>query len=385
MKIVVCDITGRTINYNVALCEAIHDELEQGDSLEHWSAGLTKVYPFKTQVFTSFVPLKYRGSAKPIFRVLKALETLYAYIWIVFKLAFTKIDVFHLQWFPFITLGTTGSSIDIFFIKLMKAVSPKTKMVYTIHNLCPHKMKEEERAAYNPVYSKALRLFDEFIVHTERTKDEVVESLWLDANKIHVVYHGIFNPKDFTFEPINKLDGKVRIIAFGFHNPYKGTDIFTKALAELPTTLKERISVHICGEISDSYFEECNAPDVGIDIKWTKVFLPDNKLYQYINDSDIIVLPYRRISQSGVLLLALNTRRIIITSDLPTFKETLKGFPEDAFFKSEDPKDMARVIADYCNGNINTQSIMEAIENLNVLYSWSESAKKTIKLYKALV
>ena len=124
---------------------------------------------------------------------------------------------------------------------------------------------------------------------------------------------------------------------------------------------------------------------MGIDIKWTKVFLPDNKLYQYINDSDIIVLPYRRISQSGVLLLALNTRRIIITSDLPTFKETLKGFPEDAFFKSEDPKDMARVIADYCNGNINTQSIMEAIENLNVLYSWSESAKKTIKLYKALV
>lgn len=383
MRIVVCDITGRTINYNVALCEAIQEELGRDDSLEYWSAGLTKGYSFKTHVFPSFVPLKSRGRAKPIFRVIKAIETLYSYFGIVCKLAFTKIDVFHLQWFPFITLGTTGSSIDIFFIRLIKVVSPNTKMVYTIHNMCPHGMREEERAAYNPIYSKALNFFDEFIVHTEKTKDDVIESLGLEADKIHVVYHGIFKPKDFSFGPINKLDGKIRIISFGFHNPYKGTDIFTKALAELPGTLKDRISVRICGEISDAYFNECNLPEIGIDIKWIKTFLPDSELYQYINDSDVIVLPYRRISQSGVLLLALNTRRIIITSDLPTFKETLKGFPENVFFKSEDPKDMARVIEDYCTGKVNIHALLDAIDNLNILYSWSESAKKTINIYKA--
>ena len=34
MKIVVCDITGRTINYNVALCEALVEKIGPEDSVE---------------------------------------------------------------------------------------------------------------------------------------------------------------------------------------------------------------------------------------------------------------------------------------------------------------------------------------------------------------
>ena len=143
MKIVVCDITGRTINYNVTLCEAIYNEMEQSDTLEHWSAGLTKEYPFKTHVFTSFVPLKYRGSAKPIFRVLKALETLYAYIWIVCKLAFSKIDVFHLQWFSFITLGTTGSSMDNNLYYAYESCLSEDQDGLYYPNMCPHRCHTE--------------------------------------------------------------------------------------------------------------------------------------------------------------------------------------------------------------------------------------------------
>ena len=383
MKIIVCDITGRTLNYDVALCQAINNEVAGPDSIELWTT-CTQKYPIKTKKFCSIVPLRYRNSASIIIRLFKVIDTLGAYITSIVRIFVLKPSIFHLQWFPFLSLGTKGAVMDIAFIKLIKLVSPKTKLVYTIHNICPHSMKEEKRAHYNPVFSKGLSYFDHYIVHTERTRSDVCSIFNLDKRHVTTIYHGVFVPEGFCFSPLSLKKGKINIIMYGNQNWYKGTDILVDSLNYLDDYSKEVCHFTICGSIDKNYLLELQNKTNGRFINWIPNYLSDSDLYEAINQADIIVLPYRRISQSGVLLLALSTNRLIITSDLPTFKETLNGIEDRLFFKSEDPLDLARVIGLYANGKVDIDSLRFSLKKLKALYSWENSAKNTVALYKGL-
>ena len=92
-------------------------------------------------------------------------------------------------------------------------------------------------------------------------------------------------------------------------------------------------------------------------------------------------MPYRNISQSGVLLLALSYRKPILTSDLSSFKETLHGYPDDYFFKREDTQSLADMLTRFVNGDIDKKMLCGIIDTLNNKYSWKETAKATLRAY----
>lgn len=384
MKIVVADITGRTLNYDYALCEAISECISAEDIIEFWGPVREHTQKLKVRSFGSIVPSRYKTSTKTIVRMLKAFDTVIAYMKILFFVLRHKPDVFHLQWFPFLSIGKQGAGVDIFFIKLIKMRAPSLKMVFTIHNMCPHGMSEQDREDYNPLFTRALRLFDHFVVHTERTKEEVIDTFGLEDDTISLVYHGVFKPKGVFFERKEWNENSIRLIMYGSQNWYKGTDVFVEALSLLPLEVRKRIKVSICGIIDSDIKEKCKAINTGCEIEWMSFYLDDELLYGKIRESDIIILPYRRISQSGVLLLAIATKRLIITSNLPTFMETLKGYDEKLFFESENPQSLSDIICKYVNGEINRYKILNTLETLENIYSWDESAKKTICLYNRI-
>lgn len=385
MRVVISDITGRTLNYDYALCEAISECLSSQDQIEFWGPVRNHGEKLLVRSFGSVVPGRYKASTNIVVRVLKAFDTVWAYLKICFLVLKAKPDIFHLQWFPFLSLGIRGASIDMFFLKLIRLCSRRTRMVFTIHNMCPHGMSEKDRSDYNPIFSKALKLFDHFVVHTEKTKQEVMECFDLKEKQVSLVYHGVFRPKGVSFKRRDWDENNIKLIMYGSQNWYKGTDIFVEALALLPTETKKRIKVSICGSIDKDTNEKCMTVSTGCDIDWMTYYLDDDLLYKKISESDIILLPYRRISQSGVLLLALATKRIIITSDLPTFKETLKGYNDDMFFVSESPQSLSQLICKYVNGDINRKNTIDKLEALSELYSWDESANRTVCVYKGLI
>lgn len=385
MKIVISDITGRTLNYDYALCDAISERMDKTDVVEFWGPDREHNDKLKVRSFGSIVPSKYKTSTNTVVRLLKAFDTILAYIKILLWVIKEKPDVFHLQWFPFLSLGTTGASIDMFFMKMIRKCSPQTKGVFTIHNMCPHGMSENDRAGYNPIFTKVLSLFDHYVVHTEKTKEEVIDAFNLKEEKVSLVYHGVFKPKGVVFERKQWDYKNVKLIMYGSQNWYKGTDVFVEALSLLHADVKKRIHVTICGSIDQEISSKCNAINTGCDIDWMSYYLEDDLLYQKISESDIIILPYRRISQSGVLLLAIATKRLIVTSNLPTFKETLKGYNDEMFFESEKPQSLASLISKYVKGELDRDNVLRILESLEELYSWGESAKKTINIYKTII
>ena len=99
-------------------------------------------------------------------------------------------------------------------------------------------------------------------------------------------------------------------------------------------------------------------------------------------DSDVLVFPYRNISQSGALLLALAFGKLMIVSKLPSFIETLEGFPEDSFVDVNSVESLQKAIISHIDKE--DTAYKQIISFLQQKYSWENSAKKAIELYNSL-
>lgn len=377
MDIFVIDISGKVTNYDIALCEALTNDADR--NVEFLCPLYNERPACRVKRLVNLVPQKYKSIEHLWKRVLKLLELTINYIIVTVLIAVKRPDIVHIQWFPLLEF----SSVEIHIIRFFKIFSPKTRVIWTLHNLHPHEASESKKAMYAKRVRSMSRLIDAFIVHTEKTKKDINDYYDIDLNKISVVHHGIFVPQDFIPSP-NSFSKSICFIIYGNLSHYKGLDIFVDAFKCLPDSYKQRIHGVIAGGIIDKNLcKRLQDESVNLNIEWHPYFLPERELYERINNSNVIVLPYRRISQSGVLLLALYFRRCILTSDLPSFKETLHGFTDDMFFESENPQSLAQLMMRYADGEIDIQKQYHVIEQLNIQYSWEKAAQKTMKVYNA--
>jgi glycosyltransferase involved in cell wall biosynthesis len=313
--------------------------------------------------------------------VLKIIEAAFNYLTVLLRVVINKPDVVHFQWFPLLDYV----SVEVLFVRLLGLLSSKTKLVLTVHNVYPHNFTTSQKQSYRKRFISISRLVDLVIVHTNDTKCQVMKEFLLDDAKIRVVHHGVFIPKQFT-PSINTYNGGVSFIMYGNMSEYKGVDLFVEAFTLLPESYKKRAHGVIAGVIPNKdMYERLRAESKSLNIEWYPYFLPEQELYEKIDNSNVIVLPYRQISQSGVLLLALYFKRIIITSNLPAFKETLEGFTDDMFFESDNPASLSLLFQKVIDGKIDLERQKEAIKALNIKFSWAKAAEDTIKVYHTLI
>ena len=372
MKVILLDISGKVVNYDLALFEALNKESEY----------ISIEYYIPSHGLLSLIPKKWQYSLNIGKRVVKVVEGLLNYAFTCVKVACSKPDVLHMQWLPFMEF--VGWEFTI--LKCLRWLSPKTRLVLTIHNVYPHDMDDVRKRSYNERFRKACSLIDAFIVHTKISKEDVIREFGLSAEKVHVCCHGVFEPKGITISSDFRKDGKLHILQFGGQSYYKGTDLLVDAVCKLDEERKKRLETHRVGGMSQSFLTELKAKDIDSIITWKAYFLTDEELYQEINAADLIVLPYRNISQSGVLLLSIFFGKLIICSDLPSFKETMHGdegigLDDSPFFKSEEADSLRELLKTYIDGSIDEEAVRKRIKHLKSLYSWQSAAKATMKVY----
>lgn len=369
------DISGKVEKYDEALFYAMASVTSK--------RSVVLKYPGKGLI--TLVPRKFKNSTNIIKRLTKVVESLLNYILTIAKVSYKNPDVLHLQWLPFIEFN--GWEIPI--LKWIKKLSPQTRLVLTVHNIYPHNMSKEAKLSYNKRFRKASSFFDAFIVHTEISKQDVVHEFGIAPNRVNVCCHGVFEPDGLNLNTECRKDGKLHILQFGGQSFYKGTDLLVDAICGLDELHKSKIEIHIVGGISRSFLEELKVKDKESIINWKAYFLDDDELYKEINDSDIVILPYRAISQSGVLLLSIFFGKLIICSNLPSFVETMRGEDGDGlddsiFFNNEDVESLRNLLVRYIDMNVDEGAVRDRVQKLKKLYSWESAAKSTLDVYKKI-
>ena len=125
-------------------------------------------------------------------------------------------DIVHFQWFkiPF---------LDLLFLKKINAISRKTKIVITAHNVLPH----DSGKKYVNIYRKIYSLVDKIIVHADVTKYEIVNQFYISSEKIAVIPHGLLPLK--VKYPRNGGADRITFSFLGSLSNYKGLDILIDA------------------------------------------------------------------------------------------------------------------------------------------------------------
>lgn len=368
MNYLMVDISGKVLNYDIALCEALSKALPSNDCLVFLAANIEpEKIDCDCKKLCSLIPKSLRNSENVVKRGLKALEGIANYIYLILYLVFHYVEILHLQWLPFLEI----SSVEKFFLRMIKIVSPKTKIFLTVHNLYPHNSSESKKITYRSRFNRIQRYIDKYILHLEVSRKEFCRDFCIEESRTVVIPHGIFEPKGYTVQPHERGE-KLNLIMYGNQSYYKGTDILVDALNLLPKDCQIKVHSVIVGKIATDYYASLKKKTEELDVEWIPEFVSDDVLYNKIEKSDIIVIPYREISQSGVLLLALSFKRTLIVSDLPSFKETLTGYSDDMFFEKGNPESLANLIRTCLSTKEDKTPFLETIRNR---YLWNKIAE----------
>lgn len=259
------------------------------------------------------------------------------------------------------------------------------RIVWTIHNTLSHgtRINIPER-----VFRWAMRfLCDDIIVMSRFSRDEF-SGRYGRTHGVHVVPHGNYvgvypNAMDQQTAR-NKLgiqqDQKV-LLHLGMIRPYKGVDDLISAFAKIPDDKSTLIIAGVCWEPElRAAIEREVAKDARILLHMD--FVADEDIQIYMNACDWVVLPYKRILNSGSALLALSFGRPVIIPQQGSLVEIIEDGVHGLMYESNDVllETLRRALAIPSNQH---HQLCENSLALAKKYDWSDIGVQLTQIYEA--
>jgi glycosyltransferase involved in cell wall biosynthesis len=219
-------------------------------------------------------------------------------------------------------------------------------VVFVCHNAEPH----ERFLLARPLTSLALNRADALLV----LSDSVERALSSLVPKKHVIrlshppYTDFLRHADPTAEKQWRdrigAEGRAVILFFGNVRRYKGLD---DLIAGFPAVRAQTPAVLVVAgkffESVDDTRRQISDLELDADVKLFPGYVPDDEVAALFRASDLIVLPYRSGSQTGIAPLAAALGKPVVSTDAGGISEAL---PEARVAPVDDPAGLAGVIVD---------------------------------------
>ncbi len=306
--------------------------------------------------------------------IIKVLKYLFGHYFAIKDLKKRDIKILHLHFFKL-------RLIDLFIIKLAKFHG--LIVIGTLHDI-----NAFDKKANKLVEKKCINFLDGIIVHNQSSLNSLNKKQKLKSS-IKIIPHGNYLPfLDKTKFKSLKNDDKLKLLFFGQIKKVKGLKTLLEAMKILKDA-DQKIELVIAGKAWKSdlnvYTELISKLNISEIVKTNFSYIPDSEVSNYFNSADLIVLPYTKIYQSGVLLLSMSYGKPVICSDLDPFKEIIIDNENGFLFQSENEIDLAKKIIDIIEKN----KLSSVTENANALISskfdWINIGKTTKEFYTNLL
>jgi D-inositol-3-phosphate glycosyltransferase len=217
-------------------------------------------------------------------------------------------------------------------------------IVAIVHNIADH----DGSAFRSWLTALQLRQASAHVTHTSELAAEI--SKLVPGTPLAVCPHPVFNYPRASGRLSKRRD--LELLMFGLVRPYKGVDVLLRALA---LVAKPSVMLSIVGEVWDN-LEKLHALIDGLDLRSKVELIPhyvsDADAAEYFDRSDVVVLPYRSVTGSGVLPLAYHYGKPVLVSRLPGLTELVQHGKTGWVVPPEDPLALARAL----DGDISRQS-----------------------------
>jgi len=267
-------------------------------------------------------------------------------------------------WNPFfgISLGYIAR-----YLKKNKFNSP---LISICDNIIPHE---------NFIGAKLLTKFylkniDGFLVQSDTVKNEL-QSLKPNAKivkRFHPIYdiYGKKDNKSLAKQSLN-INAKNIILFFGIIREYKGLDILIESINILKRKLSDFhvLIVGECYEDINKYLSLINKYELNHLVTFIDEYVPNEEVSKYFSCSDVVVLPYKTASQSGVLQIAYHFDIPVVTTNVGGLSEYIDDSSTGILIESNNPIKLSEVLYNNLNNNYFEQ-FPDNIKEYKKKFSW---------------
>lgn len=243
------------------------------------------------------------------------------------------------------------------------------RIIFICDNVIPH-----ERRIGDIAFTRfAFQFVDLFIVQSHAVEKELKEFRH-QANAVfvpHPVYE-IFGGATSKARARTKLGitSKRVLLFFGYVRRYKGLDTLLEAFAFLRKTLD--VHLMVVGEFyHDERIYRRLIDDLGIKDCVTVVsdYVPNGLVGAYFSAADVVVLPYRSATQSGIAQIAYQFDKPVIATDVGGLAEVVRHDVTGFIVPPENPAALAEAVTHFYRKKCES-AFVQAVRKEKKKYSW---------------
>ena len=301
-----------------------------------------------------------------------------------------KPDIFHILW------NNKFEVFDRTLLMLYYRVLGK-RIVLTVHNVNGKKRDGKDTWLNRLTLQLQYRQADHIFVHTEKMRRELRDDFGIDGSRVTVIPFGVNNdapntslqPEEARYRLGIRQSEKV-ILFFGNIVPYKGLEYLVASFQQI-SALHHEYRLIIAGRATryPEYWAGVRER-IEQDVQEGRVllranFIPDEETELYFKAADVLVLPYRRIDQSGVLFLAYGFGLPVLAADVGSLKDDIVEGKTGFLFRPEDPIDLAKTIERYFKSELFANAHRQDIRDYaKRQHSWDIAGTATVGVYSSL-
>lgn len=303
---------------------------------------------------------------------------------------FSQYDILHVHWPESnklrknVFIATIYSILILLLFKISKIKG--AKIIWTVHNEAPHDIRHPILTKW--FYSSIFKMLDGLIFLNHSSWKKLYHKLDPSSSKFfsiipHGHYRNYYNNTltQHQAREILKIDKVKKVILyFGQIRPYKGIDSLIKVFKQIKN---DDTLLLICGSPSKEHrsfiddLMKANSTNIIFDLK----FIPNDQIEVYLNASDLVVLPYKQILNSGTILLSLSFNRPVLIPGFDGLIELRDSFGE-RWIHIYPPDNLNRNVLE----DVLSKITVNSNENLDLSsINWEGIAKTTIEFYQKCI
>ena len=275
---------------------------------------------------------------------------------------------------------------NLLFVKLLFG-----KIVLTIHDVNSFARVNDLSIISNIIY----RITDLVLTHNEFSKSEIEKIHPYLSTSVRIVPHGNYIPfinmncsKELSRRYLEIASDKKVLLFFGMIKDVKGLDVLLEALVDV-IKVNPDVLLLIAGKIWENNFTRYQKIiDKNNLSKYCMLhtnFISHKDVDSYYAAADLIVLPYKRIYQSGVLMMALSYAKPALVSDLPSLKEIVCDNQTAFLFKSEDSISLSKKLNFILSDSNKLEQVrLNGAKLINTKYDWQKIGGQIKEAYSTL-
>lgn len=261
-------------------------------------------------------------------------------------------------------VGHTGE------IELFNNCLKNNKLCFSIHEVVKNHMDSN---ILNPYIRFLEKTNAPIIVHSEKSKKDILLCGKFNAQLVHKIYFGPFETYHQFKIPTASVEPYLLFI--GHIHPYKGLNVLYEAMSYVKI-LNLGIKIVVAGNGNDDTIRKMKNDSSFIVVNR---YLSNSELVSYVSNCKAVVCPYLSASQSGVIQTASVFSKPVIVTDVGAFPEMVSNYENGIIIPPNDPKSLANAIVEiFTNSDLYTQlsSNMSQYTQYHPDFNWDNIAKE---------